>query len=63
MRTRTHIGVNFSIIVIRHDCKGVMQGNIWSGLQQPEPPIPMLFPSHFSLSLLPSVDRAIQLII
>ncbi len=27
---------------------GVMQGNIWSVLRQPEPLIPMLFPSHFS---------------
>ncbi len=26
----------------------VMQGNIWSVLRRPEPPIPMLFPSHFS---------------
>jgi hypothetical protein len=26
----------------------VMQGNIWSVQRRPEPPIPMLFPSHFS---------------
>jgi hypothetical protein len=26
----------------------LMQGNIWSVLRWPEPPIPMLFPSHFS---------------
>ncbi len=36
----------------------LMQGNIWSVQRRPEPPIPMLFPSHFSsfpvISFLPS---------
>ena len=41
-------GSIFGTTMFSRGTNWMMQGNIWSVLRRPEPPIPMLFPSHFS---------------